>query len=130
MKSDYARKHLSDGQTRISDLWGMVTCYHMAFADYLVARERVFSRLPKTVPGWVRDQLRAYERAYYDIHTRKMAYAHAWDGLAYFSWDTLPEAGKQAFRDGKGVSAHVWPTPDAKNGAPIPSLRAWGEWKH
>lgn len=129
MNTKRSTYYLIESRTWVSSLWGSVLAYRVTFDRYLeMKREMLIERFPKSVPQYVRDQAHAYETAFYHIHTSKMRYAHEYDGRAYFCWDALPEAGKQLFRKKKGRSAHVWPGPECVNGAPIESLRPWGEW--
>lgn len=130
MNAKRATHYIIQSQTWIGDLWGQITCYRPTFDKYLETRKRVLlDRFPKTCPQYVRDYANAYESAYFKIHTVKMLYAHEYEGKAYFSWNALPEAGRELFRQNKGQSAHVWPGPECVDGVEFTKLKMWGELK-
>jgi hypothetical protein len=130
MNSKRATHYIIQSQTWIADLWGAVTSYKGTFDKYLEMRQRIlYDRFPKTVPQYVKAYAQAYESAYYKLHTIKMLYTHEYEGNAYFKWDSLPEAGKELFRQHKGKSAHVWPGPECVDGVAFTELKMWGELK-
>jgi hypothetical protein len=118
----------------ISGHWYDVRKSQCTFAQYLERAKDMRTRLDwqgrAKLPDYMSFALDAYNDALYSLNAWEKVWVHTYDGRAYIGWDALPEAGKEAIRATVGLdcrSVHVWPGAEVVNGAPISSLKLWGD---
>jgi hypothetical protein len=132
-QSDRDRELFNRCKETISGHWFDVRKSRCTFEQYLARSKSMQERLDyqgrKNLPNWRREALNAFNDGFYVLNQWEKVWVHSFAGRAYIGWDALPEAGKEEFRQNRGVSNHVWPGPEVVNGALITSLAPWGEWK-
>lgn len=97
----------------LKDVYSMAESYGFTndqLTDEL--NKRIFSkptwkRLPRQVKEYVHGYRAAMSNNLY-WPSKLIVWRHIWNGIAYADWDLCPEECRQAMRDNKGDSAHVW----------------------
>lgn len=115
--------------------WVDVRKTRCTFEEYLRRAQEMRQRLVwqgrEKLPDYKSFALDSYNDALYTQNAFEKVWVHVHDGRAYLSWDSLPEAGKEATRKAIGdhqLSGHVWAGPEVVDGALLSTLKPWSKF--
>lgn len=109
--------------------WIDVRKHKLTFEQHLAGSAGMWTRVNEQsakISQADKAALHAYGDAFYQLNAWEKVYIHAHAGHAYLSFTDLPAEAQLTF-SASGLSAHVWQGPEVVNGAPLASLKFWGE---